>query len=357
MAQFSFRGEFDSGDSIEFVPKLVHPLGVAELRALHQDGQTAVELQLEADDPTVNGELQVGRARVKAKVSFNEPPIVFALVRGGWLPFPFAMPPRFLVDRNVVISLRKLRLGQTLSRGQALEWWTKFFEQGSALFNPLPYAFESGHRRKPTMAEFVAAYGEGVAELRENLPKCEIVRFQDAHYRAAYAQFEAFDRRNERESEFLLRTSALVAERVPRQQERKVLHSIMNAADHLGVVRAAPVTLAVLSCLFEDVHGNLPSIGRQIIKPKRAYTATDSFNAISDLRHIELAAAGQVYFGEDAFALCTCDRAIALLWCALSLRGESPTGGAIEFTFDLTTDLFPRLAEKEILELKMLLAA
>lgn len=357
MTHFSFRGEFDSGRSVEFVPDFVRPLGVAELRSLHQDPETAIELQLGAGDLLVDGEKQPGHARVKTKITFSEPPIIFALVGGGWLPLPFAMPPRFLVDRNVVISLRKLRLGQTVESGQALVWWTKFFEQGSALFNPLPYAFESGYRRKPTMAEFVAAYDEGVAELREALPKCEVVRFDQTHYRAAYALLEAFDRRNERETEFLLRTCTLVAERAPKRKVQEILRAIISTADQFSVVRTTPVVLAVLSCLFEDIHGDLPLIGRRVIKPKKAYTVSDAFNAISDLRHIELAAVGQTYFQDAAFALCTRDRPVALLWSALSLRGEFKTRDAVEFTFELTRDLFPRLTEAEIIELKTQLAA
>lgn len=152
---------------------------------------------------------------------FGEPPTVFSLVKGGWLPLPFAIPPRFLVDRNVVISLRKLRLGQTVLNGQALTWWTKFFEEGAALFNPLPYAFEAGFRRKPTMDEFMAAYDEGVAELRASLPKCRIIHFEQAHYRAAYTQLEAFDRRNECETKFLLRVCPLIRRARPKTQRTR----------------------------------------------------------------------------------------------------------------------------------------
>lgn len=225
------------------------------------------------------------------------------------------------------------------------------------MFNPLPYAFESGYKRKPTMAEFVAAYDEGVDELRKSFPKCEVVSYQRAHYQAAYAQLEAFDERNAAEIEFLRQTSRLVAERVPRRREREVLSKIVAAADCLRLNRAALVVLAVMSCLYEDTHGSSPSIGRRIIKPKRNYSAENAFNALNDLRHVELAAAGQTYFGEKALHFCTCDRGIAMLWCALSLRGVSPTGGAIEFTFDLTNELFPRLSDEEILGLKELLAA
>lgn len=355
MTHLSFRCECDSGDIVEFVPRFTHPLGAAELHLLHKQ-TAAVDLQFEADDPSINGKHQPTRATVRTTVTFGKRPVIFSLVKGGWLPLPLAIPPRFLVDRNVVIALRKIRLGQLALEEQEIKWWLQFFEQGSAIFNPLPYAFEAGHRRKPTMEEFVAAYDEGVAELSRSFPKCEVVSYQSVNYQGAYAQLEAFDERNAAETEFLRRTCELVADRVPRRKESEALKRIVDAADGVGVPRASLAVLGVISCLFEDLHGAAPLIGRKIIKPRKQYSAADAFNALNDLRHIELAVAGQAYFGDHAFYLCTRDRPIAMLWCALSPRGTSPAGGALEFTFDLTRDLVPRLKDDEILELKSLLA-
>lgn len=354
MTHLFLRCEFDSGDIVEFVPRFVHPLGVAELHLLHKQ-TAAVGLKFEADDLSVNGEPKSERTTVRTTMTFRKSPAIFALVRGGWLPLPLAIPPRFLVDRNVVIALRKLRLGQLALEKQEIKWWLQLLEHGSAIFNPLPYAFEAGYRRKPTMKEFAAAYDEGAAELSRSFPKCEVVSYQSANYRGAYTQLEAFDERNAAETEFLRRTCELVADRVSRQTESEVLKRVLGIADSLGIPRASMAVLGVISCLYEDLHGTSPSIGRKIIKPSKKYSTADAFNALNDLRHIELAVAGQAYFGDHAFYLCTRDRAIAMLWCALSPRGLSPTGGAVELTFDLTRDLVPRLEEDEILELKTLL--
>ena len=357
MTYFSFRAEFEDGRSIDVVPTYVHPLGVAEIRALAENEMAALVMKVESYDVAVDGERQDGLSKLKMNVTFHQPATIYALVHGGWLPLPFVMPPRFLVDRNVVISLRKLREGKTVANGYALQWWANFFAQGSGMFNPLPYAFEAGYQRKPTMAEFASAYDEGASELLEALPNCHIVKFAKANYTAAYTQLEALDSRNECEIKFLQAVCPIVANRVSRRREVEVANTIVRLADSLKVNRASFTVMTALSCLYEDLHGSPPSIGRQILKPKLVYAEADAFNALNDLRHIELATAGQVYFKNEAFSLCTCDRALALLWCALSPRGEALSERSVEFTFDLTSDLFSRLNEVELFTLKQMLHA
>lgn len=108
MSPFVFRGAYEDCQSVEIVPTFVHPLGTADIRALEADDSSALEMELAADEAIVDGEKKVGLVKLKANITFNKPVLVYALVQGGWLPLPFAIPSRFLVDRNVVILLRKI---------------------------------------------------------------------------------------------------------------------------------------------------------------------------------------------------------------------------------------------------------
>jgi hypothetical protein len=357
MGSFVFKAEFEEGRSVEIVPSHVVPFGAADIERLENDPGAALQLQLHGDDLIADGLSQPGRATVKAKVTFHRSPLIYALVPGGWVPLPFTEPPRFLVDRNVVISLRKIREGRTVASSEALDWWTRFFRQGTGIFNPLLFAYEGAFQRKPTMAEFVSAYEEGVSELTRALPECHVVTFADEQYRAAYQQLEAFDERNGCEISFLQAACPLVAQRVSRREEVDLTSRVLALAQKCNVSSRSLVLLAALSCVYENIRGTPLSIGRRLLKPRIRYFEQDAFNALSDLRHIELAAAGQLYLRNQAFSLCTCDRALALMWAALSPRGESRPGGPIDLEFDLTRDLFARLDDAELLALAQRLAA
>lgn len=355
MLPFSFKAEFEDNQSVELVPDYIRPFGPFEILDLEANESASLNLEMQGNGASVNGKPESGRTTVKTKVHFDKPTTIFALVPNGWVPMPFAMPARFLVDRNVIIALRKIREGKVAANAESLTWWTGFFAQGSALFNPLPFAFEAGFRRKPTMEEFVAAYEEGAAELLQSLPKCHFIQLSSENYLAAYAQLEAFNNRAEHEIAFLQEVCPKLVNRPSRRNEWRFAGEIFGAADKHQINRASIICLAALSCLFEHDHGEPPAIGRRILKPKMIYSEQMAFNALSDLRHIELAAAGQALFKQEAFSLCTCDRGLALLWSALSLNGEFKAENSLEFTFNLTTDLFQRLQEEEILRLRALI--
>jgi hypothetical protein len=109
-----------------------------------------------------------------------------ALVSDGWLPLPLVHSQRFLVDRNVISSLRKLRERPQFQNLQAFYWWTNFFNKGTPFFNPLPYAWEGSSRRRPTFSEFVSAYEEGKAEIKNAFPNANITSFDSNRLCAVY---------------------------------------------------------------------------------------------------------------------------------------------------------------------------
>jgi len=327
------------------------PLDHVHLRNLLADPNTPIPLQIDGVDAVIDGVPQEGETTVKARITFKHSPMPYALVPGGWLPMPFVSPQRFLVDRNVVSTLRSIRDHGARSDQAAFSWWTAIFDGGTGMFNPLPYAYEGSARRMPTLDEFVSSYKKGSMELSRSFPRAQVIQYDDVHFAAAYDQLLALEDRTKRDASFVAESIPLVLNRVARGKEASTLKQILATAERAGVIRNAPVVLAVLSVLFEDVHGREASIGRLLLKPTKEYDIGDAYNAVNDLRHMELAALGHGIFGHEPFALCTNDRAMALFWCALSIRGESTEETLLNFHYTLTRELLPRLSDEQLADL------
>jgi hypothetical protein len=341
------RFESETGHSVECIPKSIKAFGLHELFANHNDSHSSFSLQLDADSYIFDNDKINKNTTINTSITFNEQVFPFALISDGWLPLPLVHSQRFLVDRNVISSLRKLRERPHSQNLQAFRWWTSFFNKGTPLFNPLPYAWEGSFRRRPTFSEFIDAYEEGSVEIKNAFPKANITSFDSNHLSALYQFITSFESRDRKEADFLCSICPLISNRVPRNKEKSIADKIRLEAKRVGVRLNSFVFISVLSCLYDDCHGNLFSIGRKLLKPKIGYGVSEAFNALSDLRNIELAAAIMTCFPENPFAIATCDYALASFWCALSLRGL-PISGKIEFHFKLTKELFPRLEDTDL---------
>lgn len=145
-------------------------------------------------------------------------------------------------------NFRKLRHNESFTNRKAHEFWAKFFEQGTALFNPLPYAFEGNARRIPEFGEFVQAFEQGVKDVAETFPLSRVVRYSPAHYQQAYAQlFRPMHANTFREIEFLCEISSLLAMPTSPAKLRSAADCILKAAEKHSVDRQS---LAVLIALI-----------------------------------------------------------------------------------------------------------
>lgn len=349
------RCELDDGQTVVVTPVAFQPLGVIDLWKIQADRSAGLQFRFRGRDAKFDGVKQEGQLDVSMTLHLTMAPTPYALVAGGWLPLPFVLPQRFLLDRNVVSTLRRIREHGARDGDATFEWWTNFFQGGAAIFNPLPYAYEGARRRIPTKEEFEQSFLEGRRELVQAFPDATIIAFHEAHAEAAYAQLEALVVRGERDARFLLDAVPLIVERVSRRSEAKVRDKILELSLKHGVIPNALICLAIFSALFDDVHGSVPSIGRRLVKPKANYSSEDAYNVISDLRHVELAALSGAVVDDGQFALCTADRALAEFWSALAVRGESTVDALLNLHYSLGTEFMPRLQQSEINELAALL--
>lgn len=346
MANFTFQCQFNDGQKLEIIPKRIRPFGVEEIIGSFDGPRQSYKLHIEADDPVVNGKIEAGLGKIRTTIQLEKNPSPYALVPGGWLPLPLALPAKFLVDRNVVAQLKNIKNGAKRADTATFDWWAQFFKQGTASFNALPFAWESNARRTPSYDEFCASMTEGVAELKNAFPSCEVIQFNDNSLQAAYKMLSGFIERSTKECDFIVQASQLLANKIALGKEESILGRLISAAKANEILPFSPPLTAALSCLYDDHTGGTFSIGRALLKPKISHTLEMAYNAASDIRHIEIAAAGQVHFGENAFHLATCDKALAAFWCATAPIGEIDASGSFQINYHLNNMLMPRLSQE-----------
>lgn len=339
--------ELSDGRKVDAIALAFKPLGVVSLRAAFGQSREPVRLMAKVNITHFEGGGEIGAAQFASTVALAHRPFPVALVPNGWLPLPFVIPQHYLVDRNIVSHLKKLKKKEIDSRLIDFDFWLRQFDPGSALFNPLLYAFEGGFRRPLDRLEFESAYLEAKNEIESLLPGARVVQFDKENFDQAFVRYAELVTRGSREESFLMQTVPLIVNRVSRSRERDIESRIIEAADELQIRRNDLVVLATLSVLYESIQGAALSIGRRIVKPQFAYSRRDAFNAISDLRNVELAAMSHAALGNESFSLCTNDLALAEFWCSIECAGSAARDGSLEINYAITNDLLPRLDNDE----------
>jgi hypothetical protein len=130
--------------------------------------------------------------------------------------------------------------------------------------------------------------------------------------------------------------------RLPGSQLLSTQKEIIRIAGKLGLKTHSLSVLTILACLYENADGSGFLAARRIIKPSTTYSAENAHNAIADLRALEIFILSHG-LDREPLALCTCDRAIAALWCGLDAHGHRWNDDVFSFTVSLSEHLFPRV--------------
>lgn len=116
MSDLILRVQFDDGRIFEGNPTSFEPLKAYHLQSLLLNPSLPIELAFTAIDVQIDGVKIEGTGRATTHITFLHPPQPYALVPKGWLPMPFAVPQHFLVDKNVVSILKKIRQNTSLTQ-------------------------------------------------------------------------------------------------------------------------------------------------------------------------------------------------------------------------------------------------
>lgn len=275
---------------------------------------------------------------------------LFCLHLGGHTFANLISTEMLLVDRNVLAKLKKF----DALANEGDKYWLAIFSRCAQNINPIFTAYEGCFARKPSKVEFVAELQKARAELEVLYPHKKIINhpaeMAEGLYDALAIKFE----RQGKEIEFLLASASIAANRPSREELMPKIRDVIAVAHDYGIGTSSLVPVALMSCLA-DKSGGQASAARRLLKPKMKYLHGDAYNAVADIHNLDFLISLSASDLNTA-VLCTMDLGLAEFWIKLKVASPKKTpDNDVTFRFSIDSDLFPRLDENQLDELRSLL--
>lgn len=327
------------------------PLGFQELNEarLHQPisvplrWQNAKIVQSNAPGLPV-GQFASGHATLESSLTSK----AVSLVPGGWLPSALASEDDaiLLLDRCVVSELRT-RFASGRSPSHPDSDFLDLFADTPVRINPLFFALEGNRRRFPSDEEAKAQLEEAAYALRRALPKADVIAADQSGLKGVFGLLRDSKRGMQRKQDFLLRVAPHLAAPVARSMIRSKWANTLKMARECGVRTDALVVLAALSVIATP-NGRSPA--KQLLKLRNPYSAADAYNALSDLRSLDILMHVFALYPHQRTALCTTDKPLALFWTGLKAGAFQLHNDGLLFGMSPEV-LFPDIAPEMLIAL------
>lgn len=315
--------EEKTGRIIDLVEWTVDPLGYDNLVAIPPNQSVTLPIQLHHTKILDQHGSPVHSDRASVSFTLNSPfsSNVIALVDGGWLPLILAARDKvILADRNVVSEIQARFQDGEKRTSVRDDDFIDFFSKWPIRINPLLYAIEGNQRRSPTHAEAKAQIIEAARKIQQALPNATIEPDGMAGLPGVIGLIQDGVADMQRKTQFLLSVAPRLMAPASKGQRTDTWQWILAQADETGVPRRSFPVLAALSCLACPQALN-PA--KQLLKPSHDYDKKKAYNALCDLRALELFVYASALFPELPATLCTKDRPLALFWAGLGIHNIS----------------------------------
>lgn len=330
----------DPPRSISFVDVNFKALGYRQLdeARLHQpidvplewDGAKVVETDIEG--------LNVGQSgRCSTILNSRFSSTTVSLQRGGWLPSCLAVMHgvTILPDRNVLTQI-KARFDQGALVKKRCDF-LDLLENFEGRINPLLFAIEGNCRSIPTREAVEEQLDEAIRLISKALPKAKLVVGPDT-LQGALGLIEDTRAGLGRKQAFLLEIAPALDPPTSRALLDTKWREVLKAADRHGVARNTLVVLAALSTVTVPNSG---SPAKKVLKFHSRYSAEDAYNALADLRSLEILMHIYALFPSERAALFTADKPLALFWTAIQADNFKNSSAGISFNLAPVEELLP----------------
>lgn len=253
---------------------------------------------------------------LKFRLESNLASRAFGLVRGGWLPASLAADRNnaaILLDRNVVTEIVG-RFNNGLKVRGDLDF-LDLFEKQDVPINPVLYALEGNMRKTPDVYHVKDQLNEVIGKLQKALPDAKLLIGPES-LQGIVSMIAETSVRMAGQQDFLMELAPKISAPIAAIDRDKRFDEILEAADKFNLDRSSLVVLAALSVAMIP-NGKCAANG--ILKLRANYDAARAYNALCDIRSLEMLIQGLCTFPNVDLQLCTQDRDLALFWCSLQI--------------------------------------
>lgn len=266
------------------------------------------------------------------------------LVRDGWLPSGIALQTNMVVlpDRCTITEL-KGRFRDGVKTTETDKDFLDLFAGSAVRINPLLFALEGNVRSNPPPDVIEQQFDAACRIITEALPEAELVPQRRAGLQGAIGIMHDTQASMTRKQNFLMQLAPLLRTPVATKRVDALWDTVLAAADSNGVSRHSLVVLAALSAVCVP-NGKSPA--KRLLKLNvRDYRPEDAYNALADLRSLEVLMHLFALFPKEKILLCTGDKDLALFWAGIRATNFSQNNGHCSFTLSPIEELFPYVSD------------
>ena len=290
-------------------------------------------------ESTIDGVSKASKVDINAIVETRMTTLHLALVPGGWLPAGLALDACGVMfpDRCTLSELKgRYKPGRSAER--AADFINLFDNQGTRI-NPLLLALEGNTRSFPSRDEIKAQVAEASSKFRELLPASQVHGDEELLVNAIAGLSDDLRDTAQNTIDFLMDVALLLRHDVRRDRLQSVLIQIAEAARRRGVLL---LSLPVLTAFSAASLTGRMNPGRKALKfTVQPYTRNDAYNAMSDLRSLQVYGIALAMFPSDRPTLVTGDKDLALVWVGSHLTNFRLVGNQFAYEVDPLPEFLP----------------
>lgn len=335
-----------TGRSATFADVEFHGLGYSDLIGYTLGKPLTIPLRLanaRVVDSSFDGLSSETPVSVSAVLNSPYSSRALGLVRDGWLPSGIAFKESMIVlpDRCVFSELAgRFRAGEKTKLED--KDFLDFLVGRTVQINPLLYVLEGNLKRNPDYASVEHQFDIATEIINAALPLAQIVPSGRAGLEGVRGLIRDSEAGMARKQEFLMRLAPKLKAPIAARRVTEVWDDVLSTAKACGVPARSLVVLAALSAVCVP-NGKSPAKGLLKFNVGK-YTVEDAYNALADLRSLELFMHLLAAFPDEEILLCTADKDLVLFWAGIRPSELSMVNGVFSGKFSPIEELLPSIA-------------